>query len=535
MYNVMIVEDEMLVRLGFKNSVCWEKYGMTVCADVTNGEEAWEYYTNIAKPDLIITDLKMPVMDGMELIRRIREHDSETRIVILSCLEDFDLIRQAMKMDVSNYILKLSMTDEEIDEVLSRTSEELSARQTLETSKGIIRNPFSLKETIIKDFLFYQLYSEEEFIQHIANLKLQLKPERLITVLMEIDQFELVQAKFKDDKGDLIRVTIMNVLNELLSSSQRGEVVSDDEARYLFILSFHDVVSESHRRDEIQGILLQVQRVLSRFFNISVTFGISGIRNDFRSLRTLYRESIEAINEKFFIGLGGLIFHTELDPDRSRNLVKVKLKKLGEQWGDREKFVQDEIESVVQAYVATSRKLKVHDFKHLFIRLMHAPSLTASMLEAEVTSLDAEFGEAVQRCETFDALVGVFNKRFEEFVALKNKKKRLSKEIAKAVQYIQENYASDVSLQDLAEQLELTPNYLSALFKKEMEQSFSEYLNRIRLERAKDLLLTTNLKSYEIAERTGFSDDSYFSRAFKKYVGVRPNGFRRLWVNDQLR
>src|SRR5690606_3468514 len=155
--------------------------------------------------------------------------DTHTRIVILSCMEDFDLIRQAMKMDVSNYILKLTMAEEEIEEVLSQVCEELGSQNSLESSKGIIRNPNSLKENIIKNYVFYNLYSEEKFIQHIAKQKLRLHPERLNVCMLEIDHYENVQAKFKDEQGELIRVTIMNVLNELLTNSNRGEVVSDDD------------------------------------------------------------------------------------------------------------------------------------------------------------------------------------------------------------------------------------------------------------------------------------------------------------------
>ena len=124
MYKVLIVEDEIFVRLGIKMSVEWEKLGMEVAGDAENGKQALEIYEK-EHPDIILTDLKMPVLDGMGLIRRIREKDHTTRIVILSCLEEFHLVQQAISMDVSDYILKLTMTQEDMERILHKVKGEL--------------------------------------------------------------------------------------------------------------------------------------------------------------------------------------------------------------------------------------------------------------------------------------------------------------------------------------------------------------------------------------------------------------------------
>ncbi|MBP3963845.1 response regulator transcription factor [Paenibacillus lignilyticus] len=532
MFNVMIVEDEMLVRLGFKNSVQWDNYGMTVCADAANGREAWEYYTNSVRPDVIITDLRMPIMGGIELIKKIRDQDAQTRIVILSCMEDFDLIRQAMQLGISSYILKLTMTEEEIHNVLMRVREELGTQMTLGTSKGIIRNPDLLKENIIKNFVFYHLYSKDEFVHHIDQLKLRLNPERLIVAMMEIDHFELVQTKFNDEKGELIRVTFLNVLNELLVQSQRGEVVSDEDKRYLFIFSFRDIASEYQIREEMIGIMTQIQKVLGRFFNISATFGVSGMKSGYASLHTLYKESERAVAQKFFYGTERLLFLGDGDTDATEELVRRKLQQFHEKWSMIEEAAQKDVEAIVQSFLTSGRLSHEQDIRKLFVRLLHCPSVTASLSESEVSALVSAYGEEMQKCETLDEAATAYSKFLTEIISRGGIKKQLSKDIARSVRFIQERFHEDISLQQIAQYLELTPNYLSVLFKKELQMNFSEYLNRIRLEKAKELLLGTNLRSYEVAQQVGFTDDSYFSRAFKKHTGVRPNGFRRLWIND---
>ena len=154
MFDVLIAEDEMLVRIGLKNSIDWEKLNMRVIADVANGQDAMEVYER-EKPDLIITDIKMPVMDGMELISKIREKDTKTKIVILTCYEEFDTVHKAINLGVSGYILKLKMTPSEMEAVLKKVQEELS----LEDGKkaGLEEKNPSIgsisKENLFKNFI----------------------------------------------------------------------------------------------------------------------------------------------------------------------------------------------------------------------------------------------------------------------------------------------------------------------------------------------------------------------------------------------
>ncbi len=534
MLNVMIVEDEMLVRLGFKNTVPWEKYGMTVCADVANGKEAMKWYRERAKPDIIITDLLMPEMDGLELIRQIRKHDSRTRIVILSCMEDFHLVRQAMNMGVSNYILKLTMTEDEIGAVLTQVRGELGDQASIEASRGIIRDPDYLKENVLKNYLFYNLYSEEEFARHIAKLQLRLHPERLVVCMLEIDKFERMREKFHDEKGELIRATILNVLNELLDQSGRGEAVSDGDQRYLFIFSFSDMVSEAKMHEELSRILYQTQKVLMRFFNISVTVGVSTMRSEYASLRALYQESLDAVRRKFFYGAGQLLFRQQPPKQSEDKLVQNKLNEISGKRTSIDDKGRTEMEAIVQSFIDSGQLRHESGVRKLFVRLLHELAAWVAADQRDTVDLVAVYGEEIRKCGTLDEIGTVFEKFWLELESLRGTQKQLSKEIAQAVRFVQEHYRMNLSLQQLAERLELSPNYLSVLFKKELQVGFTDYVNRVRLEKAKELLLTTNLKSYEIAERTGFADDSYFSRTFMKHVGVRPNGFRRLWVRDRI-
>ena len=200
MYRVLIVEDELFVRLGIKMSVEWEKLDMEVIADVSNGEQAWEVYVR-EEPDIILTDLKMPIMDGMELIRRVREKSDRTRIIILSCLEEFALVRESISMDVTDYILKLTMTREDMEKVLDKARTELEALKRAREPAGV--SPEKQRQELL-DFFYYNTWGEREYGERLRKIGLPFGEKNLLMAELEINRYEEVQKRFGDDYGVLV-------------------------------------------------------------------------------------------------------------------------------------------------------------------------------------------------------------------------------------------------------------------------------------------------------------------------------------------
>ncbi|AZN41460.1 response regulator [Paenibacillus albus] len=199
MIKVIIVEDEMLVRIGLKNSIDWAKLGMEVIADLSNGQAAWEFYNEV-KPDLILTDIRMPNMDGMQLISLIRETDAKTKIIILTAYEEFDLVKKAIRSGVTDYILKFKMSIDEMESVLRKVQTELQSESSLVSSAKqqdgqalAALDKTSLKETAMKDYLSYGRYSDAEFAEITKKLNFRIQPERLLLCVMEIDNFERME------------------------------------------------------------------------------------------------------------------------------------------------------------------------------------------------------------------------------------------------------------------------------------------------------------------------------------------------------
>ncbi|MFC5406210.1 response regulator [Cohnella soli] len=533
MIKVILVEDEMLVRIGLKNSIDWSKLGMEVIADFSNGQTAWDFYQQ-EKPDLILTDIRMPNMDGMELISRIRENDAQTKIIILTAYEEFDLVHKAIRFGVTDYILKLKMSIDEMESVLQKVKSELqtkSVRAPSEPQQDLL-NAINLKENAMKDYLSYGRYSDAEFAAITKKLRFRLHPERLILCVMAIDNFKQMESKFKDSHGNLIRFSILNMMSELLAGYNRGEVIYERDEKYILAFSFQDVVSESNIYQQLQDILSHISSIIKTYLNASVTFGISSMNNGYSALKAMYVECLRALDLGFVLGNEKYIRADLMGADRVAKNVGMKLDNM---IADSEPLFNDRYAKEIQAGIQALSQLESiskQDIQVMMIRWIHWPTVNLNIYAEDISSMAFDYAGRIHQSTTLDENISIFTDYLLEVKNYHQKKRAISKEIAEAIKYIQNHYDQDISLQQLADQVQMNPSYLSRLFKKHLQTSFVEYLNHYRIDMAKNLLMNTHLKSYEIAEKTGYMDDSYFSRIFKKVTGMRPHEFRKIWFVD---
>ncbi|NOU71378.1 response regulator [Paenibacillus sp. LMG 31458] len=529
MFKVLIVEDEMLVRIGLKSSIDWGELGMEVIADVSNGQAAWEVYHD-QKPDLILTDIKMPIMDGLQLISQIREKDSKTKIIILTAYDEYNLLRKAVQLGISDYILKLKMSIVEMESVLKKVQTELLEENihTTTAQEDLKANIIHLKENAVKDYLFYGRYSEAEFAEVTNKLHFRISPERLVLCVLAIDKFEQMESKLKDNQGNLIRFSILNIINELLGGYLRGEVLHEKDEKYMLLFSFPDMVSEQTIYQNVQEILSHINNIIKKYLNTSISCGISTINNGYASLKQMYRECVSALEQRFILGNERFIQWQDMGRDNLLKDISMKLEKM---WQDSDQFNEryaKEIEAGIKT-LTQSASISKAEIQIMVIRWIHWPTVYLNVYMDDISNMALDFAGQIHKCTTLDETIDIFKQFLSELKSSHAKKKFIDKEIAEAAKFIQLHYHQDISLQQVAYQVKLSPNHFSSLFKKNLDLSFIEYLNRFRIDMAKDMLVNTHLKSYEIAEKVGYMDYSYFSRVFKKVTGMRPNEFQKQW------
>ncbi|MBP1991468.1 response regulator transcription factor [Paenibacillus eucommiae] len=528
MFRVLIAEDEFLVRIGVKNSIPWEQYDMSVIADVSNGKEAWDIYVR-DRPDLIITDIRMPIMDGMELIERIREKDHATKIVILSCLSEFELARKALSLGVNDYILKLTMTPEEMQHVIAKISSEMTVKSAPVSTEESRVQRSERHEKLLKDFLFRELYSVEEFVALADGLQWRSSTDHLLLCLMEIDRYDALRDSYKDEYGHLTEMNLFNVLHNVVGTYEYAQVVHDQKNRFMLLISSAHVQGNESFQQEmdqlLQHLLQHLRQVLFTYFNTTVTFGMSSIHSGYSQIKALYKESLMTLEMKFVRGEGSTLWYSQENVQQFRDDVRGAFAKLESSWSHLEEALRKALSEQVHLFMDAG-KYDPTDVLNFFLRLMQVPLFTVRLQGESVWSNHEQASASIRDARTLREAMGYFRNYLNQLIQGSVKTPKWSKEVAEAVAYIEMHYRQAITLQELAKQVNLSANYFSTLFKKETKCSPIDYLIQYRIGKAKELLLETDHRTYEIAEMVGIPDHSYFSRIFKKMTGMNPKSFR---------
>lgn len=524
MYKVLIAEDEMFVRLGIKMSADWGEFDMEVVDDVANGQLAFESYEK-NRPDIVMTDIKMPIMDGMSLIRKIREKDSRTRIIILSCLEEFDMVKQAISLGVSDYILKLTMTPEDMASVLAKVKKELIALHESDSSNNTAV-PASDYQDILLNYLFYHMYSEEDFKDKMLHIQEKIKEKNLLMAVLEIDNYKEVQERFRDRYGEIIASALENIITELLSEYGEGLVLHAKENRYVLIMSHSNISHKYLVEEHVLAFFSKIRKVLELYLQGKVTFGISEIYNGYENMYEMYQQCLKALEQKFFYSTASNLFWKKVQQQDSRQLFH--------------KMVQELAESLELDEAGYARLMQV---SRLFAETMDQHTITSFFgheISTEVSQMIVDrqkqlqvierYNKVLSQCPNFNEAAKVYRECLSDmgsYAGNPGTQELVSKSVMDIIRFIKANYQKNITLDQVAGHVGLSRNYTCGLFKKEMGITLSGYMMKYRIDKAKELLMETNLRSYEIAERVGFLDESYFSRSFKKLTGQSPVDYKR--------
>jgi two-component system response regulator YesN len=513
MYKVIIVEDEMLVRIGLKNLIDWRAYDMEVIADEPNGQAALEAFER-EPPHIVITDVRMPLMDGIRLISEIRQRDdNQTKIIILTCVEDFKTVHSALTMGVAGYIMKLSMNKEELGEMLTKLKLELDTRKVAPVKSNHNANLQMQKDELLNNYLFTKRYTKEEFKKYLHGFNPEISETKMFLSVIEVDRIKDARKRY----GHLLVNMLRNVVAESLSDIRDAEGFTLDGDRLAILASYRSESSELIIAENVRVMLSNIQKNISQTLKLTVSIGTSGQGQDFSQLLEMYTQAIEAMQLKF-------ITSTDLSHDYSRiKQVMAEAKSVG---ADRitpfaekyEKLIGGDIiaklrDILLDSDVVPSRMInKAIQWMHLTVSRLSLPSSLSDELLNRYIKL-------VQESETLDEVVELLERYMEDLLKGLD---GISREIVRARLYIHEHYSQPFSLDQVAQHVGLSSNYFSHLFKKELGINFVEYVVTYRVDKAKELLGSTPHKLYEIAELVGFNDSTYFSRAFKRITGKSP-------------
>lgn len=538
MIKVLIVDDEMLIRVGIKSCIDWEANGFEVVGFAEDGKQALDIISR-TKPDIVLTDIKMPNMDGIELIERIKERYPTIRVIVLSCYNELDFIKRAMKLGADDYILKLSMQPEELLNVLKNTEDDIVSKkkallQAGHQQKEIMQNKYFIKEDLYKKVVDNAI-SEEQLVEELKKIGTSLSFLNLSVIYTGIDEYSRASLRSRLKDRYLLKMSFINIVEEVISGYCNGDIVEIEKGEFLILLDFME--EQSYSQKILEEFCLKVNSALENYLNISASFGVSGTCGNMDNFRTMYTQAIRAFEQKFYYGRKSISFYDQkfefsdkvilLNFHEEKMLMNC-LENLDDEGAKAiiDRFFNDIY--ILKEYRPSKVRMAAIEILNSFIKVAKKFEIETEVILI-ISNNDEVPVDVLLKAETILDISLYFERVAARFVDYLSSK-RLSAErpeILKLKQYISEKIYEDITLEKAAQISNMGKSYLSSVFKKETGEAFTDYVNRLKMEEAKVLIQRYGLKTYEVAEKLGFNDDSYFSKLFKKYIGISPSKVNR--------
>jgi two-component system, response regulator YesN len=283
MYHVLIAEDEPIFRKGLMSIIHWDDLGMDVVAEAVNGKEALEqFYAHHV--DVLLTDLRMPILDGISLIKKIRETDKRVRIVILTCMDDFSVLQQSLDLGISSYLLKVTAEPVQIERILESVKNELDAQHGDAFKDARPEDPYGdryidyslIREQIMDDFIFYRRLPVDIFADYVRRLKMRLTDRGLIVAVICLPNYDTLIKAIHDEHGRKLRSMLLDIINTRLAGYDSGEVHRDSPSSYLLLFN-PGISDESQAKEALKRLLEELRVDIQKRLEVDVQYGTSSL------------------------------------------------------------------------------------------------------------------------------------------------------------------------------------------------------------------------------------------------------------------
>lgn len=507
MVKVLVVDDEVPIRQWLEFCIS-RMEGYQVAGTAANGAEGYSIFRK-TMPDIVITDIRMPVMDGLEMLKLIQNLNPAVSTVVLTSHEDFEYARQAMKRGASEYILKTEITEEGLRQLLDKAR------------AGIFKHPQGGKEQALEEVSNRNHYLRSLVLsRHTGAVTEAMLKE--YGIFLERTEFVAIDVMTAETDLDLVKVALpeTGILSHVI------KVPLDLN---------HIIILGNISRDGPKG-LGAVQEQVYRYCRelsgqIDCCVGCSDIYGNLGKLGEAMRQAHERVKLGFYHEKEKLFATQAVGRGRITNGEKYKIlfsKELVNQ--NYQKAIR-----IKEDMMAEARREEVTDIEYLkklylffLTSLFHITRDNVEKVEEQL----AVISQDIMNARSLDKLDQVMNRGFEIHGYSGICNEEYSAPIRNAVRYMEEHYPEPLALTDVAGHVGLSAEYLSRLFKEETGVKFVVYLNNLRLKHALRLLETTSLKVYEVAEQVGYSNLSYFSTVFKKNFGQNPFDYKNSCKNS---
>jgi len=526
MFRVLIVDDDFTTRTNLRTIIEWEKYGFEICGEATNGQNAIEMIKECL-PDIVITDMSMPIMDGVALIEYIKENYKDIKSIALSGYEDFAYVKDSMKNGAVDYLLKHKLDRTVLLKVLNAATDTISQqhkqRRQFAQSKAILQHEF-IRSLVLGD------EQDNVVIQgKIKDLELPLGVNNFSLVAISIDDFQLITGRLTKAEEVRLVASVMNLTEDILRDMNNGVLTYLEKGKFVILFSFGTIRSQRGIWTQINTTVNRISVSIKRYLNITACFSIGKIFDHIENTRQMYQEAAALLNRKMIMGKDQVfrdvepVQHTvdffNLDVKDEKQIM------LFLRTGDYEK-VSQQLDFVFDKMLLL--KVSYKSVQMICAELIGIANRLARAASVDVTSLytntDIPYDEMKKHETILDVKTWILEVYHRLIILLLDVdiKSNYSDLTKKVMEYIRQNYTKDISLHQTAENVGGNSSYLSRIFKEDCGIGFAEYLNKIRVRQAKHLMEHTDTKLKEIVQQVGFNNYTYFFKVFKVLEGVTP-------------
>lgn len=541
MYKLLIVDDEPTVRFGLRSYFNWSSYGIEVIGEADDGDVAFEVIEK-EQPDIVLTDVRMPKMDGITLSRHIHAGYPRTKIIFVSGHDDADYLKSALKVSAVDYIFK-PVNLEELSAVIRRVVSHLDAERAEHRFKVDMQSKLKEGMPLLREKFLLSLISTGAPRQGLGErlqflgLNLPLTAVYWVIVISVDDLAEVTGSRSETDQ-QLLWYSVLNICQELIGQHLTGYAFEHRIGEFVGIL--RENPEDGGAADNAEALLELAGDILGnleKWLKISVTIGISERVTGLPGLVHSYKQAREAADHKWYLGKNRIITmdslenpesepasFTRYDPDHSEQLLSA----LKAADPDRMREVLDQLFTDLNR----GRRDGLKYGRNICLQIVLAVGQLLLELNAgspELEAAEARLWETLFEQETLGEMRELIEAHLSSVCARIREKRtgKVANLIERVREIIKQRYADGaLTVTDIGKEVYLTPTYVSLLFKQETGQTINEFLTQIRVEKAKELLRDPQYKFYDICYAIGYTDPSYFTKLFKKATGVTPSAYR---------
>ncbi|MFR9708830.1 response regulator [Paenibacillus sp. MB22_1] len=547
MYKLILADDEEDVREGLLGLIDWEGLGYVVQETAENGKEAVELVEKHA-PDVVVTDIQMPFMNGLQLSEWIRERYPATKIIILTGYEEFEYAQKAIRLGIDEYVLK-PFSAGELAEILRKVKlqldEEVAAKENVQLLTEHYRKNLPILQSLFLSSLVSRRLQEAEIREKCEHYDLDLSGDRYMVSAIRIDSAPAWRGSdgshepgngtalsLKDTNDTQLQLfAVFNIAEEIVRLHPKGRAfIHHDE---VVVLSVGEPGADKPLADQTLQLLEEIRFSVERFLKLTVTIGAGSEVGQLSELAGSYEEAVKALDYRVILGGNKVIWIEDVesrqtDPlslDEMKEKELVRCLKVG---SDQE--LVNLLEELFKAL--TDSKASYQDFQVYLLELLTAVIKVAKDIRVDLDKLFGDgagfLGQFVKFSHADEAKAWFLDicMKLKQSIAT-DRQSSYNKLVDEAKEYILAHYGDhEISIAKVCQHLHISTGYFSNIFKKETKTTFVNYLMGVRMDAAQDLLATTDLKAFEIAERVGFADPNYFSFCFRKKFGISPKEYR---------